>query len=57
MFYAGIDAGSFTTKAVVLHNEELVGFIVMPTGTGGSGVARRALEEVLVLISGVRTAR
>lgn len=47
MYYAGIDAGSLSTKAVVLRGEELAGFTVIPTGAGGAGVARRALEEVL----------
>lgn len=45
---AGLDLGSLSTKAVIVREEKLISFAVVPTGRGGPAVAERALEEALV---------
>ena len=42
----GVDIGSTSCKAVVLENGEILGKVVIPTGTGTSG-PRRVVEAVL----------
>jgi len=45
MFYAGIDAGSNTIKAVILGDIGIVSYHVVKTGAGGEEQASRCLEE------------
>ncbi|MEK7335465.1 MAG: acyl-CoA dehydratase activase, partial [Candidatus Binatota bacterium] len=45
MFYAGIDAGSNTIKAVILGDIGIVSYHVVKTGSGGEEQASHCLEE------------
>lgn len=48
-YYAGIDVGSVTTKAVITTaSAKVVGSAVVPTGVSGKAAAERALEEALL---------
>lgn len=47
-YYAGIDSGSTSTDVVILDKEkQIVASVIMPTGSGASAGAERALEEAL----------
>ena len=45
MFYAGIDAGSNTIKAVILGDNGIASYHVVKTGMGGDEHASRCLED------------
>jgi predicted CoA-substrate-specific enzyme activase len=48
MYYAGIDAGSNTTKAVILGDEGILSSHVIKTGLGGEEQAFRCLSDACV---------
>ena len=48
MFYAGIDAGSNTTKAVILGDDGILSSHVIKTGLGGEEQAARCLSDACV---------
>jgi predicted CoA-substrate-specific enzyme activase len=48
MFYAGIDAGSNTTKAVILGDDGILSSHVIKTGLGGEEQAARCLEDACI---------
>ena len=49
MYYTGIDIGSTASKVVVLNDEQMVEYFVLPTGWSSketaAAVAQRLLEE------------
>jgi predicted CoA-substrate-specific enzyme activase len=47
MITAGVDIGSLTAKAVVLKDNKIAGYAVMPTGPDVTAVAGRALAQAL----------
>ena len=47
MISIGIDAGAATTKAVVLRENEIAGYIIIPTGFDFRKAGEKAFEEVL----------
>ncbi len=48
MFYAGIDAGSNTTKAVVIGDDGILSSHVVKTGVGGEEQALRCFEDACI---------
>ena len=44
---AGIDIGSSTSKAVVLENQQILSYSIIPTGAESAGSAQRAMDEAL----------
>jgi len=46
-WYVGLDVGSFSCKAALLQEDELVEAIVLRSGTDYAGTARKAFEAVL----------
>ena len=47
MISIGIDAGAATTKAVVLRENEIAGYTIIPTGFDFRKAGEKAFEEVL----------
>ncbi len=47
MISIGIDAGAATTKAVVLRENEIAGYVIIPTGFDFRKAGEKAFEEVL----------
>lgn len=47
MITAGIDIGSLSTDVVILKEGAVAGHAIVPTGSGGPQVARRALRQAL----------
>ena len=47
MFVAGVDVGAATAKAVILDDETLIGFSVIPTGYDVAAAANEVIEKAL----------
>ncbi|MDO8785437.1 MAG: BadF/BadG/BcrA/BcrD ATPase family protein, partial [Syntrophales bacterium] len=47
MITAGIDAGSLTTKAVLLNMDRIMSHIVLPTGQNAAEAIQKAMDAVL----------
>ncbi|MHB8125184.1 MAG: acyl-CoA dehydratase activase [Desulfitobacteriaceae bacterium] len=47
MYVAGIDIGSMTSKAVIFSKDNVLSHSIILTGTGGSGVAQKVLDNAL----------
>jgi predicted CoA-substrate-specific enzyme activase len=48
MLTAGIDVGSATAKAVILQDDKILGYSIMPTGAESVESARKVLNEALL---------
>lgn len=48
---AGIDAGSTTTKVVIMEDDRILGYVVLRTGANSQKAAMKALEECLEKVS------
>jgi predicted CoA-substrate-specific enzyme activase len=48
MLTAGIDVGSATAKAVILQDDKIVSYSIMPTGAESAESAQRVLDEALL---------
>jgi len=46
---AGVDIGSATSKVVLLSDDEILGFSIIPTGADSADSARRAMDKALRL--------
>ena len=46
-WYCGIDVGSVTTKAVLIENDKIKNFYIMPSGSNYKKAAEKALAQVL----------
>jgi len=44
---AGIDIGSSTSKAVILEDEQILSYSIIPTGAESAGSAKRAMDQAL----------
>lgn len=47
MIVAGIDVGSSTSKAVILEDQEIISYSIIPTGAESAGSAQKAMDETL----------
>ena len=47
MPFGGIDSGSISTGAVVMSEEEIISYVVVPTGASNRKAAKRAWREAL----------
>jgi (R)-2-hydroxyacyl-CoA dehydratese activating ATPase len=47
MFYAGLDVGSLSTKAVLVGNDSIIAHYAIPTGSNPRLAAEKALEKAL----------
>lgn len=48
MYYAGIDAGSAATKAVIVKNKELLAYAIVNTGANVKNASENALNKALI---------
>jgi predicted CoA-substrate-specific enzyme activase len=44
---AGVDVGSLSTKAVIMKNNKILSWALLPTGTDGTEAARRVINSAL----------
>jgi len=42
---AGIDIGSITTEVVIMEKKEVLGYVIIPTGSNSKNAAEKALEK------------
>ena len=47
MYFAGIDVGALTTKAVTLKDEEVLSYVIVPTGADNKRAADKAMRNAL----------
>ena len=47
MIVAGIDVGSSTSKAVILEDQKIISYSIVPTGAESAGSAQKAMNETL----------
>lgn len=47
MLFGGIDSGSLSTDAVIISNNQVVGYSIVPTGASNRAAAKRAWSEAL----------
>jgi len=56
MITAGIDIGSSTAKAVILQDNRIIAYSILPTGADSAGAAQKALDTALLNASDISRA-